>query len=455
MALATATFAQTNTSTVNQLTGENNTATITQAGNLNTATVEQIDATTKNNFATINQLSGKSNVATIMEKGTGNRAIITQSGLQTPASSHKATINISNAASKDNLVSITQAGEGMEADIALSGSNSAIPKSITIGQSGTTNKAKLVANVGLNDFNSVAITQAGLNNQSYTAITGNSNTVTVGQAGTSNTIGTFAGGGNVALTLAIASSPMPNPCFLWMPISGAVNAGPGISITGNTNIVTVNQGAATVTNQVGVLINGANNNIVTINQLGTATNNKAAVQVLPGQSGNQATIDQLGTATGNEAGIYQEGSNAIAQITQTGNNNKGIVYQQVGTTIGTNNATLKQSGNGNTGWISQGGLNGSTASIDQQSNNNIASITQRGNGTHQATLIQQTVDGNRFILEQDGVQNKLTYTQKGVFGGPTDVEIRQEGMNNTINDQTTNATVIRYCQTGNNNTISL
>ena len=82
------------------------------------------------------------------------------------------------------------------------------------------------------------------------------------------------------------------------------------------------------------------NNIVTIDQLGTATNNKASVTVANLQSGNEATIEQTGTAMGNEAGIYQEGSDDWAKITQTGNTNHGGIYQQAGT--GQNMAMLTQ-----------------------------------------------------------------------------------------------------------------
>ena len=58
-------------------------------------------------------------------------------------------------------------------------------------RSGTANKAKLVANTGLNNGNNpVKITQAGMNNETYAKLTGNTNQVTVMQAGTGNTIGT-------------------------------------------------------------------------------------------------------------------------------------------------------------------------------------------------------------------------------------------------------------------------
>lgn len=462
IAVATATFAQSNTSTLIQ-SGDANTATMDQKGQNNAASIVQVGASTTHNKASITQ-TGKNGSALISESGTFNDASIKQDN--TAVANHTAVINVIGSNSDMNIISVTQAGKGTNADVEVQGD----ANGIIVNQSGDTNLAKLFLQVGGdNDANTVTITQAGKENQSFSQIVGDENTLTINQNGNANQIGTFGGGFGPALSSSFTRTRIiagPSALRSLTPLIGgadgsvvslAVNA--GVNVIGDRNIIAVTQGANTRNNFVGVELagtaaNGANNNAVSITQSDNAEDNQALVAVSSGQDRNTSVINQTGFAQFNRAGIFHQGSDDFATINQSGKNNVALTNQLATTTSGSNFATINQPGNGNTAYIQQDGVYGSTATITQNTNGHVAEIYQTGNGQHVANLVQESLTGgSRFILEQTGTRNTVDILQKDISGQPTDVEFRQTGIGNTITGINTAGTT-RYTQTGINNSIS-
>ena len=474
IAIATASYAQTNTSTVNQANGDRNQATVEQMGQLQKATIIQTGATTTDNKATINQ-KGTNNAATINEKGKGNDVTINQDNLSSPSTNHTADVTITNAVSDRNSVIVTQTGKKAVAVIDIDGDDN----EITFDQAGDENQARYIGDAGgaTNDDNIISFKQTGRKNQAFALTQGDDNNVNIDQSGNDNRIGRNAGAGAqnpVSVTfnrtrMANSLSPATNPNSPG-DIGGiapggsapaTVSALAGINVLGDRNVVQVTQGANTRNNEVAVEIGrdrdadaDADDNRVVISQLGTSRDNLAVVKVVPGSDLNTGTISQTGTARGNTAGIYFEGDNDNATISQSGDFNQAITYQRASTVQGSNSATINQSGNFNTGFIQQDGIRGSSATLTQLSNFNYAEIYQTDNGGHSATVSQNSLTGgSRLILEQRGSNNSANLVQVDRSGAPTDVEIQQTGIGNSVSGINA-AGVQRVVQMGNGNVAS-
>lgn len=453
IAVATASFAQNNTTTINQAAGERNVANSTQTGQNLNATINTNDAQATDNKATITQ-KGRENGAAIVERGKFNEVLINQDNLGNSGATagHEATVNITNSASQGNSVDVIQSGKEADAIINLEGDNNVV----TFTQGGDKNQADLIMNaVATNDDNTVTIDQVGDRNQASATVQGDRNSVDIDQAGFDNKAGTYQGSNNLTVTYAPSA-----PFFMGggsPPITGVVTTGgsitapDGVTINGNDNTVAITQGANTRNNQVAVELQaGADENTATVNQSGNARRNTAVIQVLAGQINNTATINQTGDARDNQAGIFQSGSDDMATINQTGIGNSALIAQRVGTNIGNNMATINQPGTNNQAFIDQDGIRGSTATINQLQDGGTVGIFQTGQGGHTATVTQDSdISGARLILKQDGRSNTATLLQEDRNFQATDVEITQIGQNNTaigINNGSQ-----RVTQTGNGN----
>lgn len=467
IAIATVSQAQNNTSTLIQTDGNHNEATMNQKGQFNQATISQAGAGTTNNKAEIQQI-GKNNQSTIGQAGKYNDVLTKQTNMS--VANNISQVYIVGDNSEYNYVRVTQADKGQVSYIAIQGDgkpNGGTP--ITFNQSGDSNQASLLMATGENDFNTVSMTQTGKDGQSRTEIQGDNNNVTISQGGNLNNIGNYAALGPVIgagfTRTRVAAGPnksLAGPNFLGANgIAVGITVNAGINVTGDMNTIKVTQGASTRNNYVAIELagsaaNGANQNKVTIAQTDNAEDNQAAVYVTAGQDRNSATINQTGNAQFNNAGIYQRGSDDFATINQSGKFNIAVTEQMVGTNTGSNVAEINQSGNNNKAYTFQEGQIGSKATINQTTNGNEAEIYQIGNGNHEAVVSQYSVTGgSRMVLQQEGTANKAFLNQTDIQGLPTDVEIRQTGMNNTVNGITSGGVTRFIQQNGNNNVINL
>ncbi len=461
IAVATATYAQSNTATLSQNNSIRNTGDIKQVGQLNVGTVIQNGATTTGNKATIDQ-AGKQNTATINEVGLENNVTIMQKGANQPQ--HSADVVISNPASFKNVVVVDQSNKLAQAFIRVDGDEN----DVNFTQSGDQNSAVFISNFITNDKNIVKFTQTGVKGQVAGFVEGDGNKYTVTQGGNDNQVGIYNGNpaAQPALAVTLTKSRLGNSIIQAPGGNASVPARAGINVLGDRNTVEVEQGISTRDNQVGIEIgrNGAPNpagpnaddNTIKVFQIGSARGNIATAVVTPGSDLNDGAITQSGTARNNSAGMYFEGDNDIARINQTGDFNTAITYQRAATVVGQNMATINQPGSFNTAFIQQDGVRASTATITQTTNNNLAEVYQSGNGGHSLTLEQKSLTGgSRFLIEQVGSDGKATITQSDISGAPTDVEIRQTGINNIVTGITNGGTPLRITQTGNNNNSSV
>lgn len=494
IAVATASYAQTNTATLNQNAGNRNDAKINQVGQLQEATIFQQGTTTTQNQATITQL-GKANNAAIIELGKQNDVIINQDNATNPSSTHTALVQIVNDVSDLNVIRVAQTGKLAKAIITMDGDEN----QINFTQGGDDNKARYVGatNIATNDENIVNVTQAGRKNESTILTAGDANQVTIDQSGNDNRIGNFSdaapqpviGAGFNRTRDANSVTNTPGAGFnpnATRPLGGldagtttptGVAVPAGINILGDRNVVSATQTVNTRNNQVGIQIgrvgspNGAgdfvdntggnqgfnaDDNTVTVIQSGTARDNVAAVNVAPGADLNTGRINQTDRARGNSAGISFEGDDDVATINQSGDFNRAITVQSASTFNGSNNATINQPGNNNTAYIQQDGTRGSIGSITQNTNGNYAELIQSDNGGHVASLTQNViVPGSRLIVDQVGTQNTAVLTQgQGLFiGVASTFELQQTGVGNTATG-ISNSGNQRVVQTGNGNSFS-
>lgn len=459
IAVATASYAQTNTATVNQTTGDRNKAVVEQTGQLNVTTVTQIGAQTTDNTATVTQ-KGTGNTATVSEVGKKHVVDVMQDNLAFPSNIDQATVVISGAVSNSDTVNIKQTGKASETEVRLEGD----ANKVTITQSGDTNKARVAGNTAAgNDNNKVDITQTGKLGQVFAGFVGDFNIIKVVQGGDNNNIGSFAGPGPAIVDANFTKTRVGGNIIFDPAGVEPFVVQSGVQIAGDRNNVNLEQGTDTRDNTIGVnmaFAAGTNGNKVTIKQLNGAKENFAGVAVLGGMDDNMATITQTGAnARMNHAGIAFYGDNDVATILQTGENNLALIVSKASTVSGKNTATIEQSGNFNQGLIEQSGVNGSTAVLSQTTNFNYGEIHQQGNGNNQAYVIQEsTVAGNRFLVEQLGSGNYVNARQQSIDGiQASSVEIRQTGLNNRIGSATSAPGVIKgdqhFTQIGNGNVI--
>ncbi len=446
IAIATVSFAQNNTSTLNQTLGARNTATMTQSGQNLNAVVNQAGTQTTDNSATIEQ-TGRASTAVIIERGKFQEVFIRQDN--TATGGHQANVNILDAASQNNSVDVIQSGKLMEANIDLEGDGNVV----TFMQSGDKNRAELIMNTSLlNDDNSVSITQMGNRNQSSVEVNGDRNTVSIDQRGLDNRIGAYMAAG--VNSVDFIPGPPVGPVTIVVA-SANLTVPSGILVEGDDNSVTVTQGANTRDNQVAINLSGnADNNSATVTQSQNAEDNVAAILVDPNQDGNTAVITQADNAMNNEAGIHQQGDNDMATIIQAGNGNAALIVQKINTTVGSNKAFISQPGSNNEAYIQQDGTRGSNATIYQFQDGGTVAVYQTAQGEHSATITQDSdIAGARLILQQNGRANTANLVQTDINFTATDVEIIQNGQNNTVNGLT-NPGNQRIVQNGNGNVAS-
>jgi len=451
LALASAGYAQSNTTTINQSSGENNTLNIEQTGQNLNATINQTTATTIGNSAEIIQTGTGSN-AVIVEKGKRNNVLIEQASTGATAS-HDANVNVAGNGSDDNIVTVTQAGKSMEADIDVQGDRN----NLTLTQSNDKNRASVqLTTTALNDDNTVSITQMGQRGQAYANVDGDRNEVTVMQDGLDNRIGDIGAPGTTVTTTFAAGTPGPGSIIGVGAV--AITANTGINIIGDDNTVSVTQEAGTKDNQVAIQLGGAgsDDNMATVNQLGTANGNTAIISVAAGSQDNEATINQSGIARNNSAAIDQQGYFDVATINQTGRGNNAVIQQLDATFVGTNTATINQPGTFNNAYVEQSGVNGSTATITQNKNQGTVAVFQRGDGGHTANITQNSnFSGARLVLLQNGFNNTTTLVQTDQnYNQAPDFELIQNGSNNTTTGINQSGAIRRITQTGNGNTFS-
>lgn len=125
---------------------------------------------------------------------------------------------------------------------------------------------------------------------------------------------------------------------------------------------------------------------------------------------NEIFIEQIGT--GNTAEIYQEkhSSDNLIQLSQIGDWNKAILFQQASVGLGQNTLELYQIGLSNVLVASQVGF-GNYSSVTQSGNDNFYELTLTGNYNDITAL--QSGSGNTVIQELNGSNYKIDIKQLG------------------------------------------
>ena len=420
MAFAAASFAQTNTGTVQQA-GTNQSALQLQTGNYLQSSISQLNGTGTNvgnfgatrqesvgaagNKAFVNQNDGaKSNRGYVTQlKGTGNVGSITQEN-NSGAGSLQVTVGTSSAdvrAAGGNWGGIFQQGSNNANTFIIQG-NTATKNFADIAQYGTNNRQTSIDQSNNSTNNEATIKQgtadAGVSN----------NQASVSQQGNSNDNQAFITqlSNNNNATITQNDYSYDNKATVKQSIG-----------TGNTGTI---QQRNNSDGQASVLQTGYDNT-GTINQINGSYYEKATVEQM-GSSG-KATINQIYDGYG------------VATIKQNGYNNEAVIDQiNGGTVAGTGNtATITQdlattAGSNNKARIIQGEVDGSNysknnvATIKQEYSYNTANLMQVGNGNTGA--LSQTGDYNvikgvsgDFALQR-GNNNILTVTQDSGGSAP-------------------------------------
>ncbi len=194
----------------------------------------------------------------------------------------------------------------------------------------------------------------------------------------------------------------------------------------------------------------------------------------PGSS-NAAVIVQGDTSA--VSGTVSGSFNAVADITQSGDDNFALSIQAGGFT---QLSVIRQDGafgpgSGNSAQVVQGAFSGvlndasidqsgsgDTAEIAQNSDSGDADIFQRGSGTGNFSLIDQGFfgggNGNTALSNQIGSGNRSGIEQNALTaGGSNNASARQEGNDNTsfiFQEGTSNTATVNQLTDGNSSTVN-
>jgi len=329
------------------------------------------------------------------------------------------------AGSGHNTISITQTG-----------SNNAFGVSAYSWQSGSKNNASILQETGEND---IWLRQTGNNNGSTSAYihqnanpaalkdpngnnklgliqTGNANQFLIDQYNTNaygHTLNSIAAGqyGNKN-TLTILQEGQQDKVTLEQYGNGntfysSQGAGPGGAYA--AEITAVQRSDASVGNTIeSHQENGTNSKLYVALQQGHANyiyNNQigANTAYVNLQNGHDNKIFNRQNADwGSTATYYQDGSNLIADVSQTGS--------------GVKLATITQSGSLNSAYLIQSG-SASTANLTQTGSNSYANVTQTGVGTGLQNSVSGTQNGtgaqNQAWVSQTSYSNTANFNQNG------------------------------------------
>lgn len=204
--------------------------------------------------------------------------------------------------------------------------------------------------------------------------------------------------------------------------------------TGDNNTATLSQIAAG--NDYISVVQTGNNNSSTVSQTGAGENISATVT----QTGsfNSATVNQ-NPADGATTRITQTGDYFSATVTQ--NSNNIAVIDQRNSGLSGSSVTVLQDGSRNLTNITQGtdelSVNNAVANVTQTGDDNSVKLFQTG--SDQTATISQTGNGNRLLgiegetsfASQSGAGNTLTLTQTNEIGGPgNQAFVNQQGYAN-------------------------
>lgn len=359
-------------------TADDNEGEIIQTGNANTGTIIQLE----DNYGRIQQV------------GNNNVGFIGQSG------------------STSSTATITQNGNGSDADIRQRGANQAASVSQTAGSSVGSGVIDVRQN---NLFSTATALQDGTR-------PGNSATVTQGAYfGSSDAdIVTSQNGSNntVSVTQNAAASTVTVTQGAVLDAAGDA-AADSDQAYGNSG--TVSQSGYS---QVATLTQSGDNNT------GSITQTESSGQFYSAGFENRAGLTQSGNAnTGSvsQIGAVYNYSNS-GTVVQSGSNNNGSVSQSsLGFQVSNNTATVTQSGNGNTASVVQNGegdVRFNTGTIEQAGTSGSASISQTNSS--QNSVIRQFGSGARASTTQSDLANGSTIVQRG---GANTATLTQAGTN--------------------------
>lgn len=324
-----------------------NTATVTESGNLNKATVTQ----TGSNDVVVDQLNSTSNTATVTQTGS-NEAYLTQGMVENyysapynistnmPASNNLGTIN---QLGTDNYLEIVQVGDNNDGSINQDGDGNIgyIYQGWPFGFWGET----AVTSALSNSNGVVDIKQVGVDNQGYVwQYGGTGNKVNIYQDGNSN-VSQIAQGFIYDDANYDFTHPVYNTVGNYAEVNqyGDDNIGKAFQL-GNDNSfeLTQNGNGNTVggrglsgleASRNGYFAQDGNGNIFVGEQNNGATLDDASFQFGDGNNidllqgvGDNALIQQSGNV--NTANVYQLGGGQDASVIQTGNSNTATVTQQ-------------------------------------------------------------------------------------------------------------------------------
>ena len=432
---------------------QSNSATVTQNGLRNVSQIAQgAEATATTDFDSTTFVSG----AGVLRSGTRNRASVSQVGNDFTSTIRQRARAGGGPAGDDNRVTLVQRGAGNSSTIVQeSRSNSA---EVYQREGGASDAARNVTRITQGNSTAAAGSTVQTNNRANVAVSGTANSATVAQDGINN-------GAEVTQGLGQGST---------VNVSQVGTAGQTralIAQYGDANAVTVAQASAgataTVWQQAGPVGGRSRGNAVEIQQ-GTGTTGTA--EFSRGFFGNTASVTGAATrglvadvtqgagsaAAGfNLAQVYQDGVDLTATIQQAG----------TGTASLQNIARIAQQGSGNTALAIQRSTVASGATGAATGQPGDAYYFAGGTRSAEATILQSG-NGNSATIEQRG-QSQLARIEQGPGSGNTasilqeasaafaTAIIRQTGSNNSyaVTQDTANAYIL-VSQTGNNNTVT-
>jgi hypothetical protein len=324
-----------------------NTATVTESGNLNTATVTQ----TGSNDAVVDQLNSTSNTATVTQTGS-NEAYLTQGMVE---NYYPSPYNISTNMLADNSIgTIGQIGSDNYSEMVQIGSTN----TGSISQNGNRNEGDVYQGWAFGFWGETVITSSLSNSNSQVTLNqfGDDNLGAVWQYGGANDQVHITQVGNTNISQIAQgfiyvdapynfSTPVDNTQFNYAAVNqyGNGNTGKAFQL-GDHNSFTLTQNGAG--NKVGYTAlgdllsrrnayfdqDGDYNTFVGVQNDGATLDNTSFqfgdhnnIDLLQG-AGDNALIQQSGDL--NTANVYQYGVGQDASVIQTGNSNTATVTQQ-------------------------------------------------------------------------------------------------------------------------------
>ena len=282
----------------------------------------------------------------------------------------------------DNSVYIDQAGEY---------------STITVTQDGAGNKLNGILSNG----------QASTNPQDAAKLVGNSQTVTIDQAGPNNklslglntTVGTTGKGIELNYKVDVGGNTA---------LINSNNNNLGVSASNLIDIIQLGGNAVTNVSMLG------NTNSLTVRSSGGGGNKIDATI----EASNVVAVVNQTLGGGNETTLNLTGDKGYVNITSTGATNLTSVTQSGGSTNG-NNVNIVLDGQGNQTTVSQSGVSDNTVDYKAVGSNNIANIVQSG-GLSIGQYAKADILGSR---------NDIGITQQGSVDNLTNIKIT--GSDNT------------------------